>query len=161
MSEKQEMYPDSQAFKQWEHNGCMCYLVRQDTMGYYHCGYVRFTKKPVKEDSYNGILTYVPVHGGITYAHWSDYGMVYGFDCAHSGDENNPDVRAISWLTDQCHLMADGIALAAEFEDRYLLATGDNAERAAIVTEFHEKLGAEDDMTNNFGAMLNVLCGRL
>ena len=158
-SEKQEMYPDSQAFEQWEHNGCVCYLLHT-TMGH-NCGYVRFPKKPVKEDGYNGILTYVPVHGGITYAHSNEDGMVYGFDCAHSGDEDNPDVRDTSWLKGQCRLMVNSIALAAEFEDRYLLATGDNAERAAIITEFEEKLGTEVNMSNNFGVMLNVLCGRL
>ena len=159
MTEKQEMYPDSLAFEQWEYNGCVCYLVHT-TMGH-NCGYVRFPKKPVKEDSYNGILTYIPVHGGLTYAEWDEYGKVYGFDCAHSGDEDNPDVCDISWLKGQCHLMIDSIVQAAKFEDRYLLASGDNTERAAIITEFHEGLAVEVDVTDNFGIMINLLVGEL
>lgn len=160
MSDEQKMYPASQAFEQWEYNGCVCYLVQIKEM-LHNCGYVRFPTKPVKEDGYYGILTYVPVHGGITYAHQSESGIVYGFDCAHYSDESNPDVRDITWLKSQCHLMVDSITLAAEFEDRYLLASVANEERANIITEFYEKLGVEDSMSNNFGAMINVLCGQL
>jgi len=151
-------YPEAKAEVNWEKERVM-YSILKTTMGHY-CGYVRFADKPVKEPGYNGILSYVPVHGGITYAHAEEGGMVYGFDCAHSGDEHNPDVRSISWLKGQCEGLAAGILLAAEYEDSYLLAEGDNEKRAAIIDEFTEKLGGPE-VTNNFGAMLNVLCGEL
>jgi len=160
MSEsKQELYPDSMAFEQWEYNGNICYLLHTE-MGH-NCGYVRFPKRPVKVAGYDGILDYVPVHGGITYAHNDEAGMVYGFDCAHYNDEHNPLVRDPEWLKRECQNMADGILLAAKFEDRYLRAEGDNEQRAAILAEYEAELGINIDVADNFGVMLNVLFGSL
>jgi len=153
-----KQYPESQVRETWTYKETQCSLVLT-RLGRY-CGYVRFPAKPVKEDSYHGILSYVPVHGGITYARLDNGGMEYGFDCAHSGDEDDSNTRNIDWLKNQCQKLADGIMLAAKYEDRYLLASGDNEKRADIIDEFTEKLGGLD-MRNNFGAMLNVLSGQL
>lgn len=158
MSETIRQYPESRAEETWAYEGVQC-SVLLTTMGHY-CGYARFADKPVKEPGYNGILSYVPVHGGITYAHAGDDGMVYGFDCAHLDDERNPLMRDIDWLKGQCQKMADSIVLAAEYEDRYLMAAGDNTTRAAIIDEFTKKLGGLE-VTDNLGAMINVVCGQL
>jgi len=158
VSETTKLYPESVATFTWEYDCKQCSLLMTRT-GHY-CGYVLFAEKPMKEPGYNGILSYVPVHGGITYARAEYGGMVYGFDCAHLGDEHNPDVRDISWLKEQCERLADGIVLAAEYEDRYLLAVGDNEERAIIIEEFTQKLGGLK-VTENFGVMLNLLSGQL
>lgn len=127
----------------------------------HHCGYVRFPERPVKEDGYYGILTYVPVHGGITYAgEHADGGFVYGFDCAHAGDNQNPDTWDMEWLQAQCVLMKRSIELAAKYEDEYL-ANESNDYRSELIARYHAELGASFDVRDNFGAMINVLFGQL
>lgn len=156
-------YPEDSAEETWEADGAKFSIVTHPTMGHY-CGYVRFPCRPVKEQDYHGILTYVPVHGGITYARMSDDGsMVYGFDCAHADDENNPDLRDIEWLKTECQRMAQAISIAAAFEDAYLEADGDKS-RAVVLDEYHERLALENiefKLTNNFGAMINAMFGGL
>ena len=79
-------YPESKALETWKHDDLVFSIVQHSTLNHY-CGYVRFPKKPVREMGYNGILTYVPVHGGITFADsGKDGSMVYGFDCGHCDD---------------------------------------------------------------------------
>lgn len=120
-------------------------------------GYVRFAVKPVKSAGYDGILTYVPVHGGITYVEHDELGSVYGFDTGHCDSESFPR-NDPQWILDQCKIMADAIRFAAGLEDEYLLAEGDNDKRAAIA----DKLCAfQPGQKLNFGAMINLLCGRL
>jgi hypothetical protein len=82
-------YPEDKAGETWRDEGGVQYsIVRHERLNHY-CGYCRFIERPVREVGYKGILTYVPVHGGITYANEDEDGMVYGFDCAHAGDEGN------------------------------------------------------------------------
>lgn len=137
------------------------------------CGYVRFPVRPVKETRYGGILQYVPVHGGITYAEDSpDGSMVYGFDCGHAQDRRwlsseefkrrlkrfkrgktrrgrthmllgEPIRRTRRWLWQQCETMAGSILVAAQFEDAYLASEGDQYKRAAVLDKFHEYLSRE------------------
>jgi hypothetical protein len=129
------------------------------------CGYVRFSYRPLRERDYHGIATYVPVHGGITYAEEKEgSGMVYGFDCGHSGDEQRPETKERGWLQTQCQQMAIGILLAARYESHYLLAKTEK-EKALVVDKYHDDLkknyGIEFVLKDNFGAMINVLFGGL
>lgn len=127
-------------------------------------GYCRFKHKPVIEEGYHGILNYVPVHGGITYCRHSKGVSTYGFDTAHSDDENNPLCRNIEWIEFQCRLMADSIRIAARFEPAYLKFR-DKRTRAFVVDKFHSairrKTGQNFNLGNNFGAMINLLCGEI
>jgi len=158
MESDKELYPDDQAVEWWAYDDTVCYLVRHK-WGHY-CGYSRFSKRPLREQGYDGIATYVPVHGGITYAHQDEAGFVYGFDCAHSRDEYDPQCSDLDWLRGQCELMARCIKVAADFEERYLLAS-ENEERAQVLDEFMAAADTRPNLEDNFGAMLNVLCGRL
>ena len=165
--EDEILYPDNMASNTWEYTvqiegqpiTCRCYLITPTSSHY--CGYVRFKERPVKEESYGGLLTYVPVHGGLTYSREDQGGMVYGFDCAHLGDEENPWTRNLDWLRDQCQIMAEAILVATKFEDRYLLAEGNNEQRLKTITEYLESLDTELDISNNFGVILNILSGSL
>jgi len=153
-------YPEAVAVKTWKFEDVECYLVLQSS-GYY-CGYVRFPTRPVQEEDYEGILTYVPVHGGITYAsNQAEEGMVYGFDCAHSGDEYNTTMLDTEWLTAECEAMARAIKVAAVYEQEYLNAKGDNKRCAEILDSYQETLGRDLDVSDNFGAMINLMTGRL
>jgi len=127
-------------------------------------GYCRFKRKPVHERGYDGILSYVPVHGGITYCE-HDHGVsVYGFDTAHAGDDNNKSVRNIEWVEHQAWLMARSIQIAALFEPDYLRFKNNDI-RSEIIAKMHamidRKVGAKFKITNNFGAMINLISGTI
>lgn len=127
-------------------------------------GYCRFMSKPVIEEGYHGILSYVPVHGGITFAHFDKGVATYGFDTGHADDENNPLVRNLEWVEFQAWLMAKAIRLAAQFEPAYLRSEC-VYHRASVVDRYHAKVRKLTQqpfvLGNNFGAMINLLCGRV
>jgi hypothetical protein len=154
-------YPEDKADETWQADGATFSIIRAD-LGHW-CGYVRFPARPVAEEGYRGILTYVPVHGGITWAEEDDGGMVYGFDCAHSGDDNDPNVKDVVWVKAECQRMAQAISIAAGYEDEYLAAKDDEA-RAYTLDSYHARLAEEGmsfELMDNFGAMINVLAGKL
>ena len=172
MTGKGKIYPEDYAEVVWEKDG-ITYSIVKSGMGHYcgharfmghYCGYARFKERPLKEKEYDGIVTYVPVHGGITFARQDERGFTYGFDCAHAGDEYRPELKDIEWLKKECEKMAIGIKVAKEFEDRYLLAEN-NEKKAEIIDEYHAKLkekhGIEFKLKDNFEAMLNALFGKL
>ena len=161
----QKGYPERDATETWEKEGVTYSIVQHTSFMTHYCGYCRFATRPVKEQGYDGFLAYVPAHGGITYAKQSEDGsMVYGFDCAHAGDEDNPNVTDMVWLRTECEKMAAGILAASPYEKRYLLAA-DNETKAAIIDEYHEHMEREYearfDLQDNFGAMLRALSGSL
>lgn len=147
----------------WEAEGLRFCLVRHPRMKHW-CGYCIFPKRPLIEEGYNGIATYVPVHGGITLAEEEKDGqMIYGFDCAHAGDEDNPQLQDMAWLQAECQRMAVGIMTAAGVEEDYLLARTDE-EKTVVISRYHaamEALGIEFNLSDNFGAMIHALFGNL
>jgi hypothetical protein len=155
------IWPDNIATDTWDVDDMRFYLVH--TNGGHYCGYVRFTERFMQEERYSGILTYVPVHGGITLAEEDDNGMIYGFDCAHLNDDHNPNTWSIPWLKAECEKMGLAIKVAKEFEADYL-SSDDNEHRAKILDSYREKLvsmGIEYNLENNFGFMISMLGGQL
>ena len=119
-------------------------------------GYVVFPKRPVREMGYGGILTYVPVHGGITYAKEDKLGMVYGFDTLHYYSEKCPR-KDRAWIRKQCRIMLQGILKAKEVEAKYLkcLTNKGKAKYAQQVLD----INPNEEM--NFGTCLNLLSGKV
>jgi len=119
-------------------------------------GYVVFPKRPVREEGYNEILTYVPVHGGITYAEEDNGRMVYGFDTVHSNSDKFPRTDK-QWIREQCSIMLKGILKAKEVEAKYLrcISNKGKAKYAQMVRD----ISPEAEL--NFGEMLILLAGRL
>ena len=160
-------YPESKATKSWSEEDLIFSVVLHHELGHY-CGYVRFPKKPVREEGYHGILTYVPVHGGITYAEQGkDGSMVYGFDCAHSGDWCSCHQMGHKWtlqeVREEIKKMAVSIQLIAKYERRYLRNITPKG-KAKVIDEYHEELKKQNiafDLQDNFGAMLNLLAGQI
>jgi hypothetical protein len=156
-------YPEDSAVETWERDVATFSISRHERLGHF-CGYVRFPRRPVSEPGYDGLLVYVPVHGGLTYASEADDGtMVYGFDCNHADDDHDPKTRDMEWLRAECHRMATAISIAAGYEEEYLLAR-DNTAKAAVIEAYHERLKAEQidfTLTDNLGAMISVLTGEL
>ena len=133
-----------------------CSSLGQKKSGYN--GYVVFPERPVKELGYEGLLTYVPVHGGITLAEQTEDGrMVYGFDTLHHDSDSYPKDDK-EWIKNQIRIMAEGIRLAASLEDEYLQAEGDNEKRAKIA----DRVGVlQPEQRMNFGVYIRLLRGEL
>ena len=120
-------------------------------------GYAIFDKRPVREMSYGGLLVYVPVHGGITYAQEAEDGtMAYGFDTGHCDSGMFP-ICDLGWVKCQIDVMIRAIRLCAELEPEYLLSAT-NKERAPICGKV---LALQPGQPMSMGAMLAVLGGNL
>lgn len=120
-------------------------------------GYVRYKKRPVIEPSYMGILDYVPVWGGITYADEDENGIIYGFDTGHINQEKLP-VRDVEWIKKQIGIMVSGIDRAKKVEKKYLkcLTNKGKLKHIQFVAGKDTKL---QDL--GFGAWLNFLSGKV
>lgn len=128
-------------------------------------GYIIFPKRPLKELGYDGIVVYVPVHGGITFAAQLDEGFVYGFDTAHHNSEDFPRMDPV-WIKEQCLIMLMGILRAQEVEKKYLKCTTSNGRIKHIqrVTEVGNMPGLQvgaDKSEVSIGALSNILSGEL
>lgn len=119
-------------------------------------GYIVFPKRPVREADYNGILSYVPVHGGITLCDQEGDEVMYGFDTVHYDSHNYPRNNH-GWIKEQITVMLKGILKAAEVEAKYLKCVSNKgkAKWAQMVQDIQPEQG------QNFGVMLNMLSGKL
>lgn len=134
-----------------------CWFL-QTILGHF-CGYAKFTRAQTLSGGYDGLLTYVPVHGGITYARQCSDGFVYGFDCAHY---NSPTVPSRDWLIEQCRTMVIGIKLASKLEPVYLSASRE--ERAELIDTMQRDVELETGTAVdkfNFGVCINLLSGNI
>ncbi len=86
-----------------DHKAVKFTIKQHPSMGHF-CGYCEFDFAPfagLSED----LIYDVAVHGGITYGtHIGSTG--FGFDCAHAGDESNPNTRSMDWLIAEAENMA-------------------------------------------------------
>lgn len=122
-------------------------------------GYVWFKKRLTLEGGYFGILTYVPVHGGITYADPYNGGMVYGFDTMHYDSSGYP-INDLGWLRRQCEIMASGIKQAAKVEEKYLRETDQN-KKADLAQTVIDVCSDEEFSGHSIGVMMNLMTGEI
>lgn len=170
-------YPEKKAEEVWQRDGLQFSLVKQESdipvemrsefkhMRFHHyCGYVRFPKRPFREKGYDGIVQYVPVHGGITFAQEDlDGSMVYGFDTNHAGDEGRDDeLDNHVWLTHQCHLMGEAIRILRRYERRYKRRSP--LGRARLLDDLSRRvlghLGGPIRPDMNTGVIIRMLTGK-
>jgi hypothetical protein len=120
------VYPESQAVERWgdgETYGCCLVQLGVDVppspwiKNVWYCGYVRFKVAPITDTrTCGGVLDRVDCHGGVTYAAiGSDGSGVYGFDCNHSFDRNDPDTEDMEWLKAEVERMRESILDLAVF----------------------------------------------
>lgn len=143
------------AIEQGEIDGYKYYIVpapMEDALN----GYLVFQKCPVRETGYDGILTYVPVHGGITFCEQDGKKVMYGFDTLHYDSKEYPRTNP-EWIKEQIEIMLKGILVAAKVESRYMKAVTNKgkAKWAQMVQDI------QPEQSNNFGTMLNLLSGKL
>lgn len=81
----------------------------------YYCGYVYTTTNIVLN---RDAVSIIPVHGGVTFMEKVDGGgMLYGFDCAHNGDNLNINTRDLNWLRNQALVLSIGLEVLSRYED--------------------------------------------
>jgi len=170
-------YPEKKAEEVWQHDGLQFCFVRVESdipkemqsefkhMRFHHYnGYVRFPKRPFRERGYDGIVQYVPVHGGITFAEEDlDGSMVYGFDTNHAGDEGRDDeLDNHVYLIRQCHLMGEAIRILRRYERRYKRRTA--LGRARLLDDLSRRvlghLGGPIRPDMNTGVIIRMLTGK-
>ena len=72
----------------------------------YFCGYTWFKKDEVPEEWYEyDNIPCLDVHGGITFSELIGDYIVYGFDCAHYGDDKNEQLRDPEHILELCREM--------------------------------------------------------
>ena len=85
----------------------------------YLCGYVEFPKSQIPERWWDDFtaegLKYLRVHGGITHVATDETTIVFGLDCAHAGDDDNPDLQNPDHVY---HLVEDMETLISVYADR-------------------------------------------
>ncbi len=123
-------------------------------------GYVAFPKRraPLKARTFDdlGILDYIPVHGGVTYAVKDATACVYGFDTCHINSDSVPRTEK-PWIAWQCRVLYEGILKAAKIEKQYLRAQT-NGVRAEILQPLVDMI-PEEEM--GIGALLHIIGGKL
>lgn len=139
--------------------GSCCIIRRNNLEAPYYCGYCAIQKDQIPESwhgDYNADgLQYLRIHGGITYTEVRGDYVVFGFDCAHLHDDENP------LLQDPEHVMK----LAQDMESLLLVYAGklkenppiNEEDRLAIIDEVNKTSQFENDF--GFGAMIELLCG--
>ena len=156
MTEKKAKYPEEHegAWSSFEYRELRCTIIRVQKR--HNCGYVRLPESPI--DSYDGIMAYVPVHGGLTYAHRDDDGsVVFGFDCAHYNSEQFP-INDEGWLKQECRDMVDGILAAIAVCKQYEEEPNDD-KRATIAQAVVDASSQPKEI--GFSGLLQLMGGKV
>lgn len=123
------------------------------------CGYVDFAKSEIPS-AWHGqysadALQYLAIHGGLTYAETVGDRAVFGFDCAHSGDDEQHDLRDPEFVMKLTRQMKQQLLDYAAVIDEWR-AVG-RERRAEMMQAIVDK--AEHHSRPGFGAMIGYLSG--
>lgn len=123
------------------------------------CGYVDLPKSVAPKEwhgNYNSdALQYLAIHGGLTYAETHKDRAIFGFDCAHSGDDERPelsDAQFVMRLTVQAkQQLLDYAAVIDEWR------AAPREKRAEMMQAIVDR--ADEHGQPGFGAMIGFLSG--
>lgn len=100
-------------------------VVLKTRMGHY-CGYVQIPEASLPKHWIESQPIYraddielLNVHGGVTYSKKNGNMVVFGFDCAHSGDETNEKLKDEEYIFSLCEVMEQQILTHAKKIDKY------------------------------------------
>ena len=110
------------ATKQLEGVTLTCEVVKPPVSDPYYCGYATFNERPLEHYGFDGVIEYVPVHGGVTYARSNTDGRVYGFHCDHPGDDQDLDCLRKAWVLEEAERMALSIIALGAIEKQIVAA---------------------------------------
>jgi len=100
-------------------------VILKTRMGHY-CGYVQIPEALLPKHWIESQPIYradnielLNVHGGVTYSRKEGSMVVFGFDCAHSGDETNEKLKDEEYLFSLCEVMEQQILAHAKKIAKY------------------------------------------
>ena len=134
-------------------------VLQHSTVGHF-CGYVALKKSKLPRNWHGGdydadALQYLQIHGGLTYCHAYDDYVVYGFDCAHAGDEANPKLKDINYIFELVDQMEQQILEYAKRHEEWRVARREDKMR--IMDEIRKT--AKLKLELGFGALIGALGG--
>ena len=141
----------------WRENKMVVRYVRGDLS--YLCGYVEFPKSQIPERWWDDFtaegLKYLRVHGGITHVATDETTVVFGFDCAHAGDDDRPDLQNPEHVY---RLVKDMETLISVYANRIQAwRAASPHDRMAIIDEINGLANVREDM--GFYALLDLMQG--
>lgn len=147
-------YPFSRELLRREDN-----MAVLDCRGMHLCGYVALADEAIPAEwrgNYDAPgLQFLAVHGGLTFAESENGWSVFGFDCGHAGDSDNP---ALSDPDHVLHLTRQMRTQLLRFADRWPEFTASDREgRCAILDEIRAL--AELEVGTGLGQMIEMLSG--
>lgn len=123
------------------------------------CGYVALPLTSVPAEWHGNYdadaLQYLAVHGGLTYAEKENDAAVFGFDCAHAGDDHDPELRDPVHVMALARQMKQQILAYAERIDEWRAANRER--RTEITQEIIDSAARPVDI--GFGGMIDMLAG--
>lgn len=133
--------------------------IEKSYKGAYLCGYVAFKNDEIPESwvgNYSAAgLQYLNVHGGFTFANSHGDWSVFGFDCAHLHDDENPMLLDMDYVMGLAEQMESQMkALALKHRD---FVKADKEEKVEMLQGIRDQGGIKEEI--GFGGLLNVLAG--
>jgi len=123
------------------------------------CGYVVIHKRKVPK-AWHGCydadaLQYLNIHGGLTYCSVEGNYVVFGFDCAHSGDEQNQKLQDPEYVMQLTEVMEQQLMDYAKVVQQW--RRFNVKKRAKILDDIRGS--AEIKSEYGFGLLIETLCG--
>jgi len=124
-------------------------------------GYVAFPKRraPLLARSAidrSGLLDFIPVHGGVTWALKDEFACVYGFDTQHFDSERVPRDDKL-WIRWQCKILYQSILRTAKVERAFRRSR--NPEDRIRIAQSIVDIIPEENM--GMGALLRLISGEI
>lgn len=123
------------------------------------CGYVILKDRQIPRSwkgNYNAdALQYLNIHGGLTYAEWHGYLNVFGFDCDHYNDRENPALQDPAYVLELARVMEQQLLDFASVRRTWRQARG--RRRVKMIDAIRARAPHPSEL--GLGAILNVLAG--
>jgi hypothetical protein len=124
---------------------------------YHLCGYVAIHKSKIPKEwrgwyDADG-LQYLDVHGGITYAEVEGQYCIFGLDCAHYGDDENPDMCCPDYVMALVEKMEEQLLAYSKVIKKWRRASTKKR------IEMLEEIRGESSKSLGMGAMIDMLGG--
>jgi len=137
-------------------------VLQHDTLGHL-CGYVAFNKKDIPQawhGSYDAPgLQGLNIHGGLTFCDVKEDEVIFGFDCAHLDDDENPDLLDVDYVMGLTKQMEQQLIAYKQHFTRFKRLTKNSKLRGKILDEVRGTATVNCEF--GFGTMIGLLAGEI
>jgi hypothetical protein len=127
-------------------------------------GYVAFPKRhaPRLPVNYQGLVQYIPVHGGCTYAVKDSFAAVWGFDTHHLNSEKLPRTNP-DWIRYQCLVLYEGLRVAGKLWPKFRREHNDQKRLEMANAVYSIDIAASGSTIDRLGfqALMSLMGGRI